>query len=164
VSCLLGEGRSTLPPLSEAMWDSSVEYPVLARDGDGGPPRVVSMTATSEPSPMGERLKPPNRSEMKSRLPKRLVSRREKISHERRSPSTTTVSFVDVTIGTSRGKAWCKSSFLVRQLSVFFAPARCRVVKIVHSYSKMVLRTTKQTKIYLGSGLSLKIIVLRSVV
>jgi hypothetical protein len=38
------------------------------------------------------------------------------------------------------------------------------VVKIAHSYSKMVLQTTKHTKIYAGSGPSLEVIALRSVV
>jgi hypothetical protein len=43
------------------------------------------------------------------------------------------------TIRISRGKACCKSPFLACQLSVFFAPARYRVVKIAHSYFEMVL-------------------------
>jgi hypothetical protein len=47
----------------------------------------------------------------------------------------------DGTIGMSRGVACCKSSNLVRQLSVFFAPARYKVVKITCSYSKVVLLT-----------------------
>jgi hypothetical protein len=52
-------------------------------------------------------------------------------------------SFGEVTIGTSRGKVLCKSPFLACQLSVFFAPVRYRVVKIVRFSSEVVLQTTK---------------------
>jgi hypothetical protein len=45
----------------------------------------------------------------------------------------------DGTIGMSRGVARSKFLFLVRQLSIFFAPARYRVVKITCSYSEVVL-------------------------
>jgi hypothetical protein len=45
----------------------------------------------------------------------------------------------DGTIVMSRGKAHYKSPYLAHQLSVFFALARYRVVKIMHSYSEMVL-------------------------
>jgi hypothetical protein len=38
MSCLLGEGRSILPSPFEAVWNYSVESPVMARSGDGGPP------------------------------------------------------------------------------------------------------------------------------
>jgi hypothetical protein len=55
-------------------------------------------------------------------------------------------------------------SFLSRSIGVFFALARCRVVKITRSCSEMVLRTIKHTKIYPGSGPSLKVIALRLVV
>jgi hypothetical protein len=51
-----------------------------------------------------------------------------------------------------------------RFLSVFFAPPRYRVVKITCSYSKMVLRATKHTIVYLGLGPSLEVITLHSVV
>jgi hypothetical protein len=43
---------------------------------------------------------------------------------------------------------------------VFFALARYRVVKIAHSYSKVVLRTTKHTIVYPGSGPTLEVIAL----
>jgi hypothetical protein len=43
-------------------------------------------------------------------------------------------------------KAHCKSPFLVHQLSLFFALARYRVVKIACSYSEVVLRTMKNYK------------------
>jgi hypothetical protein len=34
--CLLGERRSILPPPFEAVWNSSVESPIMAHSGDGG--------------------------------------------------------------------------------------------------------------------------------
>jgi hypothetical protein len=43
-------------------------------------------------------------------------------------------------------------------LSVFSAPARHRVVKIVRSCSEVVLRTTKYIIFYHGSGPSLEVI------
>jgi hypothetical protein len=46
-------------------------------------------------------------------------------------------------------------------ISVFFALARCRVVKIAHSRSEVVLRTTKHAVIYPSSGPSLEVIALR---
>jgi hypothetical protein len=46
----------------------------------------------------------------------------------------------------SREKVRCKSPFLARQLSVFFAPPRYRAVKIVRSCSEVVLRTIKNYK------------------
>jgi hypothetical protein len=55
------------------------------------------------------------------------------------------------------------SSFC-RILSVFFALARYRVVKITHFCSDMVLQTTKHTKFYPGSAHSLEVIVLSPVV
>jgi hypothetical protein len=45
----------------------------------------------------------------------------------------------------------------------FFAP-RYRVIKIMHSYSEVVLRTTKHTMVYPDSGPSLEVIALGSVV
>jgi hypothetical protein len=42
-------------------------------------------------------------------------------------------------IKTSRGKARCKSTFMVHQLLMFFAPVDSGVVKIVHSSFKVVL-------------------------
>jgi hypothetical protein len=45
-----------------------------------------------------------------------------------------------------------------------FAPARYMVVKIAHSYSEMVLQTTKHTKFYPGSGPSLEVIALHPAV
>jgi hypothetical protein len=59
------------------------------------------MTMASEPPPMGE-----------------------KPSHDMRSPPVVKESTDDGTIGTSRGKARCKSPFLVRQLPVFFCTGK----------------------------------------
>jgi hypothetical protein len=49
-------------------------------------------------------------------------------------------------------------------LSVFSALVNYGVVKIAHSSSEVVLRTTKQTMIYPGSGPSSEVIALNSVV
>jgi hypothetical protein len=111
----------------------------MARSGYGGPPRAEPMTMASEPSPMGERLRPPKWSEMNSRLPKRMVLPRENPPHDRRSPSAVTESADDGTIETSRVKARYKSPYQVCQLSMFFAPARYSVVKITCSSFEMVL-------------------------
>jgi hypothetical protein len=47
---------------------------------------------------------------------------------------------------------------------VFFAPTRYKVVKIMHSYSEMALRTTKHNIVYSGSCPSSKVIALRPAV
>jgi hypothetical protein len=60
-------------------------------------------------------------------------------TNPRHSHSAATTIVDDGTIGTFREKAHYKSPFLARQLSIFFAPARYRVVKNVHSYSEIVL-------------------------
>jgi hypothetical protein len=52
----------------------------------------------------------------------------------------------------------------VLDLSVFFAPVRYRVIKIIGSYFEVVLRTTKYTMVYPGSCPSLKVIVLHPAV
>jgi hypothetical protein len=75
---ILGEGRSILPSLSEVVWKSSTESPVMDHSEDGGLPWAEPMMMASEPFPMGERLRPPKRSVMNSRLSKRMVSSREK--------------------------------------------------------------------------------------
>jgi hypothetical protein len=74
VPCLRGEGRSILPSLSEVVWNSSTESPIMADGRDGVPLRVEPMTAAPEPSPMGKRLRLPKRPAMNSRLPKRMIS------------------------------------------------------------------------------------------
>jgi hypothetical protein len=68
--------------------------------GSGVPLWVGPMTATPKPYPRGERLRKPKRPMMNSRLPKRMVSPREKLLHDKRSPSTMTASTDDGTIGT----------------------------------------------------------------
>jgi hypothetical protein len=138
--CLLGEGEPPSPP--EAMWNSLVESPIMAPSGDDGQLWVEPMMMASEPSPLGERLRPLKHSAMNLRLPKRMVWMREKQSHDRCSLSAATKSTDEGTIEISRGKERCKSPFLVHQLSVFVAPIGYRVVKIMCSSSKVVLRTT----------------------
>jgi hypothetical protein len=54
-----------------------------------------------------------------------------------------------------------KSLFLAHQLSMFSALENNRVVKIVHSSSKVVSQTLYHTEIYPGSDLSSEVIVLR---
>jgi hypothetical protein len=110
VLCLLGEGRSIHPSPSEAVWNSSLESPIMAHRGDGGLLWDEPMTAASEPSLLGERLRSLKQSVMNS--------------HDRRSPLAATVSTDDGTIRTSRGKAHCKSPYLAHQLSVFSTSAR----------------------------------------
>jgi hypothetical protein len=68
-----------------------------------------------------------------------MVSPSENPPHVKRSPSAAMVITDEATIETSRGKARCKAPNLACQLSVFLAPVRYRVVKTVHSYSKVVL-------------------------
>jgi hypothetical protein len=66
--------------------------------------------------------------------------------HFRRSPSTMMTIKDDGTIRTYRGEARYKFPFLACQLSMFFALARYRVVKIVCSFSMVVLQTMKNYK------------------
>jgi hypothetical protein len=73
VSCLRIEGRLILPSPTEVVWNSSTESPVMAHNGDGVPLRVEPMTAVPKPSSMGERLRPPKRSAINSKLLKRMV-------------------------------------------------------------------------------------------
>jgi hypothetical protein len=101
--------------------------------------RAEPMKAVPESFLLGEKLRPPKQSVMNSRLPKRMVSLNEKPPHVKCSSSVETASADELTIGTSRGKPHCKSPFLARQLSVFSAPAKYRVVKIVCSSSEVVL-------------------------
>jgi hypothetical protein len=118
------------------------------------------MMVASQLSNMGERLMPPNRSAMNSRLLKQMVSPRGKTSLDRRSLVIEVMNADDGTIETSRGKARFKSPYLACQLSAFLAPARNRVVKIARSSSDMVLQTIEHTMIYPGSGPSSEVIAL----
>jgi hypothetical protein len=65
------------------------------------------------------------------------------------------------TIGTYRGKARCKSPYLLCHMSVFFTPTRYKEVKIACSSFEVVLQTIKHTVIYPDSGPSLEVIALR---
>jgi hypothetical protein len=55
---------------------------------------------------------------------------------------------------------WKSSAIFSSVLSGFFAPIRYIVVKIMCSYSEVVLRTTKHTIFYPGSGPSMEVIAL----
>jgi hypothetical protein len=124
VPCLRGEGRLSAPSPSKVMWNSLVESPVMACSEDSGPQRVEPMAAAFETSIRGERFRPPKKSAMNSRLPNRMVSPREKPSHDRHSTSVVMVIADEGTIRTSGRKARYKSPFLARQLSVFSTPSR----------------------------------------
>jgi hypothetical protein len=80
------------------------------------------------------------------KIPKEDGFTGEKSSHDKCSLSVAVASANDGTIRTSRGKVLCKSPFPARQRSVFFAPVRYRVVKIVHSNSEVVLQAMKNYK------------------
>jgi hypothetical protein len=70
VLCHLRERRSILPSLSDALWNSLMESLIVAHSGDSGPPRAKPMMMASELSPMRERIRPPKRSVVNSKLPK----------------------------------------------------------------------------------------------
>jgi hypothetical protein len=99
----------------------------------GGP----MMMAPKLPS-RRERFRPLNRSMMNSRLPTRMVLPWGKPSPRECSPLVTGMNIDDDHRNILR-KARYKSPFLAHQLLVFFVPARYRVVKIMCSYSKVVL-------------------------
>jgi hypothetical protein len=144
--CLLGKGRLDLPSPLGVVGCPSMGPPLMAHCRSGGSPRAGLVTMLHEPSIRGERLKPSNRSVMNSRLPKWMVPPSEETSCGRCSPPVVAINADHGTIGTFGGKAHCKPPFLVHELSVFFAPARYRVVKITCSSSEEVLRTTKNYK------------------
>jgi hypothetical protein len=100
VWCLQGGRRSVPFSPSEAVWNLSVESPIMARGGDGGPLQVDPMMAASEPSLLGERLRPLKQLVMNSRLPKQMVSPREKPPHDRCSPLVVMANVDDGTIRT----------------------------------------------------------------
>jgi hypothetical protein len=83
---------------------------------------------------------------MNSRLPKWMVLPGAKLTSVGLLLLAMNESFSDGTIRTSRGEACYNSPILACQLSVLFAPARYRVVKIAHSYSELVLCTMKNYK------------------
>jgi hypothetical protein len=100
------------PSLPKAMWNSSMESPIMAHSGDNGLLWVEPAMVASEMSLLGERLWSPKQSVVNSRLPKQMVSLREKPPHDRHSSLATTVSADEGTIRMSRGKMRCKSAFL----------------------------------------------------
>jgi hypothetical protein len=79
-------GRLELPSLLEVVYNSSVEPSMMVRT-DGDPLWGISMKTTPESLPLGERLRLPMQSAWNSRLPKRMVSPREKLQLVRCSPS-----------------------------------------------------------------------------
>jgi hypothetical protein len=68
-----------------------------------------------------------------------MVPSREETSCGGRLISVVAMNNDDGTIEMFGEKARCKSPFLERQLSVFFASTKYRVVKIACSYSEVVL-------------------------
>jgi hypothetical protein len=81
-----------------------------------------------------------------SKFPRQTGLPRENPVHARHSPSAVIATEDDGIIGTSRGVPRYKLPYLARKLSVFFAPARYRVVKIACSWFEVVLRTMKNYK------------------
>jgi hypothetical protein len=155
-----GRGEVDPPSPSEAVWNSLVESHIMAHSGDGGPLRVEPMMAVSELSLLGESLRQPKQSAMNSRLPMQMVLLREKPLHDRRSLLAAMVSDDDGIVGTSSGKARCKSPSCAPTVSVFYTDKNM-VLKNTHSSNDVVLRTTKHRMIYPGSGPSLEVIALR---
>jgi hypothetical protein len=117
---------------------------VACREGD--PLWTIPTYMAPESRSWGERLRWPNRSTMNSMLPKWMPLPEARSTPVGLLSLVMNESFGDGITGTSRRKAHCKSPLLAHQLSVFFAPARCRVVKITCSCSEVVLRTTKNYK------------------
>jgi hypothetical protein len=117
------------------VWNSLIESSIMAYNGDSSPPWVEPRRVASESLPLGERLRPPKQSAMKSRLPKRMVSSPEKQPYVKCLLLAKMASADEGTIGKSRGKGHCKSPFLAHQLLVFSTPANYGVVKIMHSSS-----------------------------
>jgi hypothetical protein len=157
---LLGEGGPKLPSPLDAVRNSSTESSIMTHCGVDAPLQVELMKAAPAAPLLGERHRPLKQSVMNSKFPRRTVSPRENPPHIKHSPSAAMMIADEGTIRACRGKLRCKSIFLAHQLSMFFAPARYMVVKIVHSYSDVVSRTTKHTMVYPGSAPSLEVIAL----
>jgi hypothetical protein len=100
---------------------------------------TIPMKMAPESHSWGERLSLPMRSVVNSMLPKRRVLSGARLRLLGLLLLATKQSFDEGTIKTSTRKACYKSPFLAHQLSVFFVPARYRVVKIARSYSYVVL-------------------------
>jgi hypothetical protein len=120
-----GPGDPELPPTPEVAPPPSEEYlRAVCKDGDQLCTIYTKMVPESPSS--GERLKRPRRSTVNSKLSKQMVSPRARPTPVGLLPLATNESFSEVTIRTSKGKACCKSPFLVRQLSIFFSLTRYR--------------------------------------
>jgi hypothetical protein len=154
-----GPGGPKLPPVLDVAPSSSDNSPrVACREGD--PLWTIPTYMAPKSRSWGERLRWPNRSTMNSMLPKWMPLPEARPTPVGLLSLVMNESFGDGIIRTSRRKAHCKSPLLAHQLSVFFAPARCRVVKITCSCSEVILRTTKHTIVYSGSGPCYKVIAL----
>jgi hypothetical protein len=105
------------------MGNPSVEYLVMAQYRGSGPMQAGPMTMAPEPSPGGE-VQAAELISDELKIPKVDSFTEGKPSHDKCSPPAVAASANDGTIGTSRGKAHCKSPFLACQLSVFFAWTR----------------------------------------
>jgi hypothetical protein len=107
---------------------------VVCREGD--PLLTIPTNMAPELCSWGERLRWPRQSVMNIRLPKWMVLPGAKL---------TPVELLSLVMNQSFGDGSIRT-FLACQLSVFFALARYRVVKIVCSCSEVVLQTMKNYK------------------
>jgi hypothetical protein len=92
VLCLREEGRLEPPSPLGAMKNSSVESSIMAHSGIGVPLRGEPMKVTPKSFLLGERFRLLKQSVMNSRLPKQIVSPREKPLHVKHSPLVEIVS------------------------------------------------------------------------
>jgi hypothetical protein len=114
------ESRAPPPPLSPLVALSSSEDSLRAVCRDGDPSYTIPMKMELESHSWGEILRWPRRSTVNSRLPKRMVLPRARPMSVGLLPLAMKESFGEGTIRISKGKAHCKSPFLVHQLLVFF--------------------------------------------
>jgi hypothetical protein len=114
-----GLGNPKVPPTPEVA-PSSLEDSsrVVCKHGDAL--CTILMNMALESHSWGERLRRPMQSALNSRLSKWMVLPKARLALVGLLPLATKESFHEGTIGTSRGKACCKSPFLAHQLSVFF--------------------------------------------
>jgi hypothetical protein len=111
----------------------------MAHRRDGDLLRVGPMKAVPELLTLGEWIRPPKKSVMNSKVPRRPISLKEKPPDINRSLSTLTTSEDQGTIRTSGRKVRCEFTIIVCQLSVFFAPANYGLVKIARCSSEVLL-------------------------
>jgi hypothetical protein len=158
-----GPGDPELPTAPEVA-PPSLDESSRAVCKDGDPLCTIPTKMVPESPSTGERLRRPRRSAVNSRLPKQMVSPGARPMSDRLLPLAMKESLGEITIGTSRGKAYYKSPYLARQLSVFLPSTRYMKVNIMCSYFEVVLQTIKHTMIYPGSCPSLEVIALHLVV